>query len=87
MTSTVHYWILAAVLAILLFVIGRTVKKQGKRFEWIGWLSIPLAAALLIVVLLGIRSCRSGRSAEGLSYRTGQVVTKDGDHRVAGWGQ
>ena len=85
MTTAVYYWILAAVLAILLFIIGRIIKKHGKRFEWIGWLSIPLAAALLIAVLLGIRSCRSDRLEKGLSHSTGQVITEDVDRSVASW--
>lgn len=85
MSSTASYWIIAAVLAILLWVIARIIKKHGKRTEWIGWLSIPLAAALLIMVLLGIRSCRSGRSAESLDHRSGQVTTKNCDRCFASW--
>ena len=85
MTTAVYYWILAAVLAILLFIIGSTIKKHGKRLKWIGWLSIPLAAALLIAVLLGIRSCRSDRLEKGLSHCTRQVITENGDRSVASW--
>lgn len=61
MLNTAFYWMIAAAIALLLFVIARIIKKHGKKFEWVGWLSIPLAAALLIMVLLGIRSCRESR--------------------------
>lgn len=62
MSPTTSYWIIATVIAVLLFVIARVIKKHGKRLEWVGWLSIPLAAALLIIVLLGIRSCRESHT-------------------------
>ena len=63
MTPSAYYWIIASAIALLLFIIARIIKKHGKRLEWIGWLSIPLAAALLIMVLLGIRSCRNDKSS------------------------
>lgn len=69
MSPTAYYWIIAAVSAILLFIIARSIKKHGKKLEWIGWLSIPLAAALLITVLLGIRSCRNENASDN-SYKT-----------------
>ena len=75
MSSTTSYWIIATVIAVLLFVIARVIKKYGKRLEWVGWLSIPLAAALLIMVLLGIRSCRGSHTENNTPATSERTVS------------
>lgn len=75
MSDTAFYWIIAAAIAVLLFIIARIIKKHGKKFEWVGWLSIPLAAALLIMVLLGIRSCRGSHTENNTPETSERTVS------------
>jgi len=75
MSDTAFYWIIAAAIAVLLFIIARIIKKHGKKFEWVGWLSIPLAAALLIMVLLGIRSCRGSHTENNTPATSERTVS------------
>lgn len=75
MSDTAFYWIIAAAIAVLLFIIARIIKKHGKKFEWVGWLSIPLAAALLIIVLLGIRSCRGSHTENNTPATSERTVS------------
>ena len=75
MSDTAFYWIIAAAIAVLLFIIARIIKKHGKKFEWVGWLSIPLAAALLIMVLLGIRRCRESRTENNAPETSERTVS------------
>lgn len=75
MSNTAFYWIIAAAIAVLLFIIARIIKKHGKKFEWVGWLSIPLAAALLIMVLLGIRSCRGSHTENNTPATSERTVS------------
>ena len=52
------FWIVSAVLAICLFLIARLVAKRKGRKNWLLMIiTIILSAALLIFVLLGLRSC------------------------------
>ena len=55
--SPTLFWLVSVVLAICLFLIARLVaKRKGKKNWLLMIITIILAAALLIFVLLGLRS-------------------------------
>lgn len=56
--NPILFWLVSAVLAICLFLIARLVAKRKGRKNWLLMIiTIILSAALLIFVLLGLRSC------------------------------
>ena len=56
--SPILNWVAAAVLALALIFIARLLSQRKERKNWLLMLvTLVLSAALLIFVLLGLRSC------------------------------